>query len=161
MEAGSSDKTTTDAGSAFDGAREAFGSTLSGFAETAGERAREFTVQGKDKTTETLDSVATLISDAAGAIDEKLGAQYAGYVRKAADAVTGVSDTLKQKDADQLFEDAKGLIRSSPAIAIAAAAAVGFVVARVVKAGFDTPSSAGPTAYDPPAADSSPETPKA
>ena len=144
-------------GSAFEGAKDAFSSTMSGFADTANAKAKEFTVQGKDRTTEALDNVATLIGDAANAVDEKLGEQYAGYVRQAAEAVTGFSDNLKAKDAEQLFEDAKGMIRSSPAIAIAAAAAIGFAVARVVKAGFPEGGQGGgeaathePTAYDPP-----------
>ncbi|MDB5686383.1 MAG: hypothetical protein JWR77_972 [Rhizorhabdus sp.] len=136
--------------SPFDAAAKAFGSTTSGFKDQAGAKAREYAGLGKDKTVEALDNVATLVSDAAKAVDEKLGDQYGGYIRQAADAVTGFADTLRAKDADDLVNGARDAVRSSPAIAIAAAAAVGFLVARVVKSGFAEKAANDDTAAPPP-----------
>ena len=127
---------STGGSSAFDAAAKAFSSTAASFTEQAGAKAREYTGQGKDRTVDALDNVVSLVHDAATAVDEKLGEQYGGYIRQAAEAVSGFAENLRQKDADELFDTARDTIRSSPAIAIAAAAAVGFLMARVVKSGF-------------------------
>jgi ElaB/YqjD/DUF883 family membrane-anchored ribosome-binding protein len=132
--------------SAFDSARKAFGDTAASFSEQAGAKAREYTAQGKDRAVEALDGVASLVGDAAGQVSEKLGEQYGGYVQQAADAVSGLANTLREKDADELFDDARNVVRSSPVIAIAAAAAVGFLMARVVKSGLAPKASNDATA---------------
>lgn len=131
-----------DGGTAFDSARKAFGDTAAGFTEQAGAKARDYAGQGKDRAVEALDNVAGLVEDAANQVSERLGDQYGGYIQQAADAVSGLADTLRSKDTDELIGDARNVVRSSPAIAIAAAAAVGFLVARVVKSGL-TPKAAG------------------
>lgn len=126
----------SDGESTFESAKKAFGDTAASFTEQAGARAREYTAQGKDRAVEALDGVAGLVGDAANQVSERLGEQYGGYVQQAAEAVSGLADTLREKNADELFEDARNVVRSSPAIAIAAAAAVGFLMARVVRSGL-------------------------
>jgi ElaB/YqjD/DUF883 family membrane-anchored ribosome-binding protein len=123
-------------GTAFESARKAFADTAASFSEQAGSKVKDYTLQGKDRAVEALDNVASLVSDAAEQVSERLGEQYGGYIRQAADAVEGLASNLRDKDADELIDDARGLVKSSPAIAIAAAAAVGFVLARVVKSGL-------------------------
>lgn len=140
------------AGSAFDSARKAFNDTAASFTGQAGSYARDYTVQGKDRAVEALDGVASLVSDAASQVSDKLGDQYGGYIQQAADAVSGFASTLRDKDADELIDDARNAVRSSPAVAIAAAAAVGFLIARVVKSGL-TPKTGTTT-------DGSPVTPR-
>ena len=120
----------------FESAKKAFGDTASSFTDQAGAKARDYAAQGKDRAVEALDGVASLVGDAAGQVSEKLGEQYGGYIQQAADAVSGLAGTLRDKDADELIDDARNAVRSSPAIAIAAAAAVGFLLARVVKSGL-------------------------
>ena len=128
--------------SPFESAKKAFGETAASFTEQAGARARDYTAQGKDRAVEALDGVASLVGDAASQVSEKLGDQYGAYIRQAADAVGGLASTLRDKDPDELFDDARNVVRSSPVIAVAAAAAVGFLVARVVKSGL-SPSANG------------------
>ena len=99
--------------------------------------AHELAAQGKDRATGALDNVARLIGDAAGTVDERVGAQYGDYTRKAAEAVASFASTLKGKDVDDLVKDAGDFVKKSPAVAIGAAAAVGFVLARLIKAGSD------------------------
>ncbi|ATE65298.1 hypothetical protein [Rhizorhabdus dicambivorans] len=135
----------------FESARKAFGDTAAGFTKQAGARARDYAAQGKDRAVEALDGVASLVADAATQVSEKLGDQYGGYIQQAADAVSGLATTLRDKDTDELIDDARNVVRSSPAIAIAVAAAVGFLVARVVKSGL-TPKAVN----DEPAATPSP-----
>jgi ElaB/YqjD/DUF883 family membrane-anchored ribosome-binding protein len=105
--------------------------------QQAADKARSFAEDGKTRAGEALDQIAQLLTDAAGQVDDKLGAQYGGYARTAADSVSGFADQVKAKDIDALIEDATALVRKSPAIAIGAAAAVGFVVARLVQSGVD------------------------
>lgn len=132
------------AGSAFDSARRAFSETAASFTGQAESRVRDYTVQGKDRAVEALDNVAGLVGDAAAQVSEKLGDQYGGYIQQAADAVSGLATTLRDKDADELIDDARNVVRTSPAVAIAAAAAVGFLVARVVKSGLTPKGTDGP-----------------
>lgn len=111
----------------------------------AGEKARDVAGQGKDKATGALDEAARFLEDTARTIEEKAGPQYGRYAQNAAQSVSGFAATLRDKDIDDLVEDARDLVRKSPAVAIGAAVAVGFVLARLVKAGVgyeaDTTSS--------------------
>jgi ElaB/YqjD/DUF883 family membrane-anchored ribosome-binding protein len=103
----------------------------------AADKAREYADEGKSRAAAGLDSVARMISDSASQIDDKLGAAYGDYARKAGDAVADFSASLRDKDVEELLDDARDLVRRSPAIAIGAAAAAGFVIARIVKAGSE------------------------
>lgn len=132
-----------DGGTAFDNARKAFGETAASFTEQAGAKARDYAGQGKDRAVEALENVADLVGGAANQVSEKLGGQYGGYIQQAADAVSGLAANLRSKDTDELIGDARNVVRSSPAIAIAAAAAVGFLAARVVKSGLTPKASEG------------------
>ena len=93
-----------------------------------------FAQQGKDRATGAIDGLAKLVEDAAGEIDAKVGTQYGDYARRAAQTIGGYSDAFKGKEIDELFADAKSLAQKSPAVTIGAAAALGFVVARLMKA---------------------------
>ncbi|MBD8618083.1 hypothetical protein IFT67_04035 [Sphingomonas sp. CFBP 13728] len=106
----------------------------------ATDKVRTFAEDGKARASGALEQVAQLLTDAAGQVDEKLGSQYGGYARSAADSVSGFADQVKAKDIDELFDDARELVRKSPAIAVGAAAAIGFVVARLVQSGVDANS---------------------
>jgi ElaB/YqjD/DUF883 family membrane-anchored ribosome-binding protein len=119
-----------------------------GLREQATDTVRSYALQGKDKATEALDNVIRLIDDAAAAVDEKVGAQYGDYLRQAGETVAGFSSSLRDKDVDDLVDDAREVVRTSPALAIGAAAAVGFVVARIIKAGVApaTDAAVSPTA---------------
>ena len=77
------------------------------------------------------------LNDAATQVDEKLGAQYGQYARSAATQVQGFADTVRNKDVDELLDDARAFVRASPAVAIGVAAALGFAVARLFQAGVD------------------------
>ncbi|WP_030540514.1 hypothetical protein [Sphingobium sp. DC-2] len=87
----------------------------------------------KDKTGSAMQSLAKLISDTAGTVDAKLGPQYGDYARQAAETVAGAADKLDSKDVDQLMAEARDFVRKSPAVAIGAAAVVGFVLMRLAK----------------------------
>ncbi|WP_298689691.1 hypothetical protein [uncultured Sphingomonas sp.] len=108
------------------------------FTGQAADKARGYAEQGKERASAGLDSFAKMIGDGAGQVDSALGESYGDYVRKAAGAVSDFSGTLRDKDVDELIDDARDLVRRSPAIAIGAAAAAGFVLARIIKAGSES-----------------------
>lgn len=102
----------------------------------ATDRAREYAQAGKDRATGALDDVIAYVEDAAGEVDARIGTHYGDYARRAADGIGGFADALRDKDVDALFADARDLVSKAPAVAIGTAAALGFVVARLLKAGM-------------------------
>lgn len=106
-----------------------------GFAGKAGDKAREYANKGKDRATGALDEVSEMIGGVAATIDEKVGVQYGDYVRKAAQTVSDVADSLKTKDVDDLVADVRTFVKEKPAVAIGAAATLGFILTRIAKAG--------------------------
>ena len=103
----------------------------------ATDKARGFAEDGKARATSALGQLSQMLTDAAGQVDEKLGDQYGQYARAAADRVQGYSTALDEKSIDELVADARALVQKSPAVAIGAAAAIGFVIARVLTSGLD------------------------
>lgn len=101
----------------------------------ATDKARGLADEGKLRATGALDEFSKMMEDAAGTVDDKLGEQYGQYARSAAQALSGFSDSVRDKDVDELIDDVREFVRKSPAVAIGTAAALGFVLARVVKAG--------------------------
>lgn len=102
----------------------------------AGERARGIVTQGLERTSEALANVSKMIGDTASGIDERLGAEYGDYARRAAGSIESVANQIASKDPDELIEDTRNFVRNSPGIALAGAAVVGFVVARLLKSGL-------------------------
>ncbi|HEX4693374.1 hypothetical protein [Sphingomonas sp.] len=110
------------------------------FANDAGEKAKAAAEDGKNRAGGALDELAVMLKDAAGTVDQKVGEQYGQYARSAADAVSNFSQSLQAKQIDDLIDDAREFVKKSPAVAIGTAAAIGFVLARLVKAGLDAPA---------------------
>ena len=102
----------------------------------AGERARGLVTQGLERTAEALANVSKMVGDTAPGIEERLGSEYGDYARKAAGAIEDAANTIAAKDPDELIEDTRNFVRNSPGIALAGAAVVGFVVARLLKSGI-------------------------
>lgn len=115
----------------------------------ATDKARGLVDEGKARATGALDEFSKMMDDAAGTVDEKLGQQYGQYARSAAQAISGFSDNLRDKQVEELLDDARAFVRKSPAVAIGTAAALGFLIARVVKAGVDTVADAADPATTP------------
>lgn len=105
-------------------------------ASQAGEKARGFVSQGLERTAEALANVSKMVDDTADGIDERLGKEYGDYARKASAAIDKVSTTLADKDPDELIDDTREFVRKSPGVALAGAAVVGFVLARLIKSGL-------------------------
>jgi ElaB/YqjD/DUF883 family membrane-anchored ribosome-binding protein len=105
-------------------------------ASQAGDKARGLVTQGLERTAEALANVSKMVGDTADGIEERLGPEYGDYARRAAGAIENTANTIAAKDPDELIEDTRNFVRNSPGIALAGAAVVGFVVARLVKSGL-------------------------
>lgn len=106
------------------------------FGKEAVDRAKIYAEDSKARAGGALDEIVKMINDAAGTVDEKLGEQYGQYARTAADKVADFSEGLKAKELDDLIDDARGFVQKSPAIAIGTAAAIGFVMVRLIQSGL-------------------------
>jgi ElaB/YqjD/DUF883 family membrane-anchored ribosome-binding protein len=96
-------------------------------------KATELAYQGKAKASEGLSALGKFVGDNAGAIDEKLGAQYGEYARSASKTLQDTASKLEQKSVEQLGEDAREFVRKSPAAAVGLAALAGFLLARLFR----------------------------
>ena len=99
----------------------------------AGDRARDLATKGKTRAAEGLGSLAKVIDDSAGQVDDTLGKQYGDFARQAAQSVAGLAGTLDEKDVDELVEQTREFVRKSPAVALGSAAVVGFMLARLLR----------------------------
>jgi ElaB/YqjD/DUF883 family membrane-anchored ribosome-binding protein len=106
------------------------------FSSQAGEKARGLVGQGLERSSEALGNVARLVGDTAPGIEERLGPEYGDYARRAASAIENTANAIASKDPDELIDDAREFVRNSPGIALAGAAVVGFVIARLLKTGL-------------------------
>ena len=103
----------------------------------AGDKLRSFADDGKGRATTLLDDIAGIIEDAAQSIDERLGGEYGDYAHRASSAVSGFAGRVRDRSVDDIIDDTRDIVRRSPAVAVAAAAVVGFALMRVVRTGLD------------------------
>ncbi|MGH6659043.1 MAG: hypothetical protein ACREBP_05295 [Sphingomicrobium sp.] len=102
----------------------------------AADKARGLVAQGLERTAEALTNVSKMVEDTAGGIDERLGEEYGDYARKAAGALDKAAGSVSRKSPDELIDDTRTFVRNSPGMALAGAAVVGFVLARLIKSGL-------------------------
>jgi ElaB/YqjD/DUF883 family membrane-anchored ribosome-binding protein len=108
----------------------------------AADKARDAAKQGIGKASDVLENVAATVEDSAKGIDERFGKPVGNYARKAADAVSGAASSVKGKEVDELLEAARGFVKKNPLVAAGAAAAIGFALTRLFRAGDDDASDA-------------------
>lgn len=121
------------------------GEKLSG---QAADKARTLVGQGLERSSEALSNVSRMIGDTASGIDERLGAEYGDYARRAATAIDNAANSLASKDADELIDDTRNFVRKSPGVALAGAAVVGFAIARLLKSSVAAGRDGGRSARD-------------
>ena len=109
----------------------------------AGDKLRGVADDGKARATGLLEDVAGIIEDAARSIDDRLGEDYGDYAHRASNAVSGFAGRVRDKTVDDIIDDTRDIVRRSPAVAIAAAAVVGFALIRVVRTGLDEARGGG------------------
>ena len=110
---------------------------MSNLKEKAADTARNAAERGKERASEAVSGIGKLIRDSAGSIDESVGKNYGDYARSAADAFDKFAGKMDTKQVDEIVGDARDFVRKSPAVAIGAAAAIGFVLSRLIRSGRD------------------------
>jgi ElaB/YqjD/DUF883 family membrane-anchored ribosome-binding protein len=133
---GDAERPITGSGSPERGLADRFREGREQLSSQAGEKARGLVSQGLERTSEALANVAKMVGDTAPGIEERLGPDYGDYARRAAGAIENAANSIAAKDPDELIEDTRSFVRDSPGIALAGAAVVGFVVARLLKTGL-------------------------
>jgi hypothetical protein len=96
-------------------------------------KAAELAREGKSKASEALTGLSRVVSDNAPTIDDNLGKQYGDYARTASQSLQRTATALDQKSVEELGEDAREMVRKSPAAAVGLAALAGFVLARLFR----------------------------
>ncbi len=107
-------------------------------ADQAAGKTRGLVGQGLERSSEALASVSKMVGDTASGLDDRLGTEYGDYARKAAGAIENAANSLATKSPDELIDDTRDFVKKSPGIALAGAAVIGFVLARLVKTGLDS-----------------------
>jgi hypothetical protein len=112
----------------------------------ATDKLRGLADDGKSRATGLLDDISEIIEEAARSIDDRLGQEYGEYAHRASGAVSSFAGRVRDKSLEDLYDDTRSVVRSSPTVAIAAAAVIGFALMRVVRTGLDQGSrSSGST----------------
>ena len=103
----------------------------------ATDKARAAAQKGKGKAVAAAGSVSTVLADAASSIDAQFGKQYGDYARTAQGKLDELVGTIDRMEVDEMVDSAREFVRKQPAIAVGVAAAAGFALVRLLKAGFD------------------------
>ena len=133
---GDAERPVTGSGSPERGLADRFRESRENLTQQAGDRARGLVSQGLERTSEALANVSKMVGDTAPGIQERLGPEYGDYARRASEAIENAANAVASKDPDELIEDTRNFVRNSPGIALAGAAVVGFVIARLLKTGL-------------------------
>lgn len=89
---------------------------------------------GKSELARSIDGIVVMVRELADKADI-VGGPVASYARQAADAIGDIQQTIRDKPVEELIEEGREMVRSSPGLAIGIAVAAGFLGARLVKAG--------------------------
>jgi ElaB/YqjD/DUF883 family membrane-anchored ribosome-binding protein len=105
--------------------------------EKAGAGAKSAAGSGKDMAADAMSGLADAARQMAGKLEDGKpdsgNARAAEFARKAADSMERFSTKLRDKEVDEIADDARNIVRDNPAIAVGAAAVIGFALARFLK----------------------------
>lgn len=107
--------------------------------DKAGDAARSAAATGKGYAADAVHGIAKAAREMAdrlaqGKPDGESG-KTADFARRAADGMESFSARLREKDMAEITEEARDAVRRNPAVAVGAAAVIGFALARFLKGG--------------------------
>lgn len=111
------------------------GGKSSGLFANAESRLLDFAEDGKAELVKGFDGLLAMVQELAANVDSVGGGAFAEYAHKAADLISDLQDTLRDKPVAELLDDGRDIIRREPAITIGVAVAAGFIAARILKSG--------------------------
>jgi len=127
------------AGEALDQAKE----KVSQAAGQVQQKAKTQLSERKDQVADGMDSVAHALRQTSQQLQDQDTGMVGNYVNKAADAISNISQHVREKDVDQLLHEVEGFARREPAIALGAAFAIGVIAARFLKSSNQRRYSSG------------------
>lgn len=95
------------------------------------DKAKEVAGEVKDMASDAALSLARIINDSAGAIDDNVGPKYGDYARSAAQTVSDAADRLRAKDVDEIAADTREFVRAKPGAALGIAAVASLILAKI------------------------------
>lgn len=101
------------------------------FASDAIAKAGDLAVEGKAQTSKAIIRLSQVIDDNVAYIDEKAGPKYGDYVRSASKSLQDAAVRLDEKSYEELGEDAKTFVRTSPVLAVSMAVTAGYLLGRL------------------------------
>lgn len=101
----------------------------------------------KDRATDGLGSVAQAVRQSTKQLREQQHDTVAQYVEQAANQIDRFSQSLKNKDVNELLTDAQQMARRQPALFIGSAFAIGLLGARFIKSSAPDGGSRGGHQY--------------
>jgi len=101
--------------------------------DTMKQRATDQLSSQKNKATDGLGSIAQIARQGTRQLRDQQHDTLAGYVERAADQIDRLSQQLRDKDVNELVNDAQRLARRRPALFIGSAFALGVIGARFFK----------------------------
>ena len=100
-------------------------------------KATDLATDGKAKASDAISSLSKLASENAHTLDEKLGQKYGDYARSASRSLQDTAARLDAKTVEEIGEDAREMVRKSPAMAVGIAAFAGFMLSRMFRGSSD------------------------
>lgn len=104
-----------------------------GLVSSIKERATTQLATQKDRATEGIDTLAHAVRQTTDRLRDEQHETAAQYVERAAEQLERLSTGLRQKDVNELLQDAQRLARRRPALLIGGSFAAGLLVARFLK----------------------------
>jgi ElaB/YqjD/DUF883 family membrane-anchored ribosome-binding protein len=116
------------AGTAVEKGRQLLDSTL----DSAREQATGYVDQRKDEVAQAISDFARSLRDACKEFDDRPNIR--GLVDSAADGIDDFAESIRARSFNEIFDHAETMIRRRPGTVAVASAAIGFLVARFIKA---------------------------
>jgi uncharacterized phage infection (PIP) family protein YhgE len=129
----SADNLKTGASQAFEQAKEKVSEAGGKAAETAKGQLSD----RKDQVADGIDTVASALRRTGDQLRSEDTGFVGDYVNKAADAVSNISQHLRENDLDQLMRETEDFARREPTIFLGSAFALGVIAARFLKSSSD------------------------
>ena len=109
----------------------------SGIASRVRESANNQLTRQKDRATDSLGSVAQAVRQSTSQLREQRHDTIAQYIEQAANQLDRLSTRLREKNVNELLNDAQRVARQRPALFIGSAFALGLIGARFLKSSAD------------------------
>lgn len=90
---------------------------------------------GKAEIANSFQGIVEIVREMASRVEGLGGGPVAAYANEAVELLDDLHAQLRDKPVDELLDDGRELIRTSPGVAIGVAVFAGFIAARLVKAG--------------------------